>query len=695
MPRVSAVRRPLLAGTALACLLGPALVVAGSSASAAAGPSVVAPPAGPLEAELVESAADLGYDRLGVRRGDTWLLRDGLDAGPGRPQREGAAGWLPVAGDLDGDGAATVGLFRAGTWQLRDDERGPVRTVRFGMPGDLPVVGDWDGDGTDTIGVFRAGRWFVRDGNGPQPTPARAFWFGLPADVPVVGDWDGDGADGVGLLRGSTWYQRETADGGPAVRTFRFGLPGDVPVAGDWDHDGKDTPGVFRRGTWYLRRGSFPSPYQTVVFGLPGDRPVVRRTPGLAPGVRHRVVRDPAAPWVAHVATVELAAASSPETVLAQERLQGVEPLSVLTRRAGAVLGINGDFFLASGRPVHLHANDGRLVQRPTILGRAFSLDATGTRFRMGYPDVRVSVTARPGEPTARTAQLPRFNNGPPPFDGVSAYTAAGVGLETPLDAQCWATVHATGPGVVRADGSVSTPLRSGGARCGGARPAVPASGTLLAADPAGAGGSFVRTLPLGTSAVMRAQLGFPGAVDALGGNPLLVVDGAVVPGEVDGVGSFFGHHGRTAVGSTADGRLLLVVVDGRSPAYSRGMTLRELAELMLRLGAHDAINLDGGGSSEMVVNGLVATRPSDGRERGIANALVVLPGPDAGQSALRADPPGAQTEAGPPAASLRGRNGSDGGSTGGLADALVREGAPVTAELRRTADAFRAGARD
>ena len=45
-------------------------------------------------------------------------------------------------------------------------------------------------------------------------------------------------------------------------------------------------------------------------------------------------------------------------------------------------------------------------------------------------------------------------------------------------------------------------------------------------------------------------------------------------------------------------------------------MTLRELAELMQRLGAQQALNLDGGGSSEMVVNGLTASRPSDGRPR-------------------------------------------------------------------------------
>ncbi|MCA9671738.1 MAG: phosphodiester glycosidase family protein [Myxococcales bacterium] len=63
--------------------------------------------------------------------------------------------------------------------------------------------------------------------------------------------------------------------------------------------------------------------------------------------------------------------------------------------------------------------------------------------------------------------------------------------------------------------------------------------------------------------------------------------------------------HPRTAVGLDAEKRyLFLVVVDGRQPNYSEGMTLRETAQLLLGIGAHDAVNLDGGGSSAMVIEG-------------------------------------------------------------------------------------------
>jgi hypothetical protein len=271
-----------------------------------------------------------------------------------------------------------------------------------------------------------------------------------------------------------------------------------------------------------------------------------------------------------------------------------------MTRRAGAVLGINGDDFLPSGRPVHLHANDRQLVQTPTVLGRAFGLDATGTRFSMGHPDVRSTGTA---PATSTSAVLTRVNSGAA-TGGAGRLDGCRLAARVALDEQCSALLEPAGAAAVQEDGTLGTPLRAGTPRCGGARPALPATGTLVAAEPSGAAGAFLRGLTTDAPVTMTTQLGFPGAVDALGGNPRLVVDGAVSGPEVDGSGEFFGRHSRTAIGVTADGRLLLVVVNGRQPGYSRGMTLHELAELLQRLGAQSAMNLDGGGSSEMVVNG-------------------------------------------------------------------------------------------
>jgi len=89
-------------------------------------------------------------------------------------------------------------------------------------------------------------------------------------------------------------------------------------------------------------------------------------------------------------------------------------------------------------------------------------------------------------------------------------------------------------------------------------------------------------------------------------------------------------RHPRTAAGLTRDRReLILVVVDGRRPGWSIGMTLSELGALMLRLGAHTAINLDGGGSSSFLYRPArgaeVTNRPSDGGWRPVANQLAVV----------------------------------------------------------------------
>jgi uncharacterized protein YbcI len=82
----------------------------------------------------------------------------------------------------------------------------------------------------------------------------------------------------------------------------------------------------------------------------------------------------------------------------------------------------------------------------------------------------------------------------------------------------------------------------------------------------------------------------------------------------------------RTLAGLRSDGTLLLVTVDGRRPGWSAGVTLPEAARVMRALGAPNALNLDGGGSTAMAVRGRVVSRPSDpAGERPVSDALVVL----------------------------------------------------------------------
>lgn len=113
---------------------------------------------------------------------------------------------------------------------------------------------------------------------------------------------------------------------------------------------------------------------------------------------------------------------------------------------------------------------------------------------------------------------------------------------------------------------------------------------------------------------------------DALSAGPMLLRDGALRVTADEEV--FFGTsipatHPRTAAGVTADGALILMVVDGRQPE-SRGVDLVELAYLMRQAGAINALNLDGGGSSALVVQGRLVNRPTGGTfQREVMSALV------------------------------------------------------------------------
>ncbi len=117
-------------------------------------------------------------------------------------------------------------------------------------------------------------------------------------------------------------------------------------------------------------------------------------------------------------------------------------------------------------------------------------------------------------------------------------------------------------------------------------------------------------------------------ATVVIGGGPLLLENGRVeVRSKEENIAPDIarGRAPRTAVGLKKDGTLLVLVVDGRN-GNSSGLTLAELAQYLLRLGARDAVNFDGGGSSVMVVGKNIVNRPSDGRERAVSIGAGLFP---------------------------------------------------------------------
>ena len=162
---------------------------------------------------------------------------------------------------------------------------------------------------------------------------------------------------------------------------------------------------------------------------------------------------------------------------------------------------------------------------------------------------------------------------------------------------------------------------------------AIPRDGAVLSG--AGAGATFIRErLRPGEATQIETALepvtaGTCSPQDVLGGGPRLVSQG-----QVNVTRENFGHEAtrnpRTIFAVTERGTWLLATLDGRQPA-SAGMRLDELAEELIALGAVEAMNLDGGGSSTMVVNDAVRNVPSDGPERPVSDALLVFSVSDLG----------------------------------------------------------------
>ncbi|HVF18744.1 MAG TPA: phosphodiester glycosidase family protein [Mycobacteriales bacterium] len=615
-----------------------------------------------------------------------------------------------------GDGAVWTRRFEGGKWSGWSTLGGPVLgepSVVATGPGRLDLFARF-GDGTLRHRALRQARWsdWADLGGALTSPPAAATYGGGRLVVFVRSTEDAvwqKSHDGVGwqpfarvggaatsspaatshtdglvdlYVRGTdgALYHRSLRNGAYSPWTALGGALASGPAATTWGPghrvvfvlgtNGRVYQRSFAAGRW---TGYAPAPVGEVTRSF--DEP-------LAPGVTFRQITDLTIPLSAQVVTIDLTAASTIDTALATEQLAGVEGTSSIAGRHDALVAINGDFALSSGRPVHIHAEDGRLVQGEQTAGRAFAVTRDETTAYAGFPKPVIAVDA----PTGRQP-IARVNSGAPGFDDVVEYTPEGGELERPSGNGCSVRMRSTSLPRLDVTGAVEQSQQVDTLQCDG-NPIPDGAGDILSAVIGGSKEAFIRTLVPGQALTHRWSLaGWPGVYDAVGGNPTLIENGVIMP-SVDGTGSFFARNPRTAVGF-APGKVLFAVVDGRQPGHSVGMTLRELANFFLELGARSALNLDGGGSSTMVVNGRIANRPSDGSERGVANALLLLRGADPGEQtaavpAVRVAQPRAAS------ADFTQRRLLDPASTGGYADMLDRAGVPLSAELSRAAAEFR-----
>lgn len=345
----------------------------------------------------------------------------------------------------------------------------------------------------------------------------------------------------------------------------------------------------------------------------------------IAPGVEHSVIRrgDQTGAtgrdrWQINMLVVDPAKATI-RLAQGMDEIAGAETTSSMAARHGAVAAINGGYFrttgIARGEPVGVLSIRGRILSEPVRDRAALLLRDDRNSLKTAFS--RVSANAELIFNRRTQIDIDGFNR-PREKDELIVYTPE------------FHRTTLTGPdGIeITVRGGRIVDLRDGE----GSRP-VPHDGMILSAS--GSKADKLRSIVRpGGRVDVRTRLrtdpdaGFePDFI--LGGGPRLIAEGrSVIAADASSYAEAFyaTRHPRTAIGRRADGRLVLVTVDGRQPALSVGMSIPELAALMLELGCTEAMNLDGGGSTTMVAGGRIVNSPSDATgERPVSDALLVV----------------------------------------------------------------------
>lgn len=356
----------------------------------------------------------------------------------------------------------------------------------------------------------------------------------------------------------------------------------------------------------------------------------------VVPGVVHRQMLSHQGPWTVNVVAVDLRRPElSIRAVHANGSLRGRETVSSMAARANSdsarvIAAINGDFFnLKTGEDDNNQVIDGEVWK-----GLPAS-DSPQDSAHHAHAQFAVGESGRPLMDTFTVdAKILRIDGAPIPLAGVNCragsntvtlYTPRFASI-TPADTAARTVEIRLRPTGVRGDTSsyevVGRPMT------GGASPLVDGSVlSLPIIDTSGnvpQPGEAIRIVLAVRRAMTRVRT-------LVGGWPRLIVHGRSVADSVDRlegtVPSFSAvRHPRTGVGFSRDSTILyFVTVDGRQESSS-GMSLPEFARLMLKVGVFEGLNLDGGGSTAMVVGGQLVNHPSDpGGERTVGNALLVV----------------------------------------------------------------------
>jgi hypothetical protein len=378
-------------------------------------------------------------------------------------------------------------------------------------------------------------------------------------------------------------------------------------------------------------------------YGQAGDTIVSRE---LSPGVSYRQFVDTRGPLVMYLVRVDLRRNDLElRAAHANDQLKGRETTTSMVRRAavgGATVlaAVNADFFdLKTGENENEQVIGGEWWKGLKVTDSPYdTYDNVHTQFALDaarHPFMDRFILDAKAWVSGRGAVTPIINVNHDPSgnpEGTALFTSR-YGATAPLD-----TTRQTAEAPLISVGRRGDTLlfvRRGAVSAKSGSP-IPANGAVLSAYGAGGRLQEVQAMRDGdTISVLLATLPrlARGAAPALiiGGWPRILRDGVSVAADAATVEGTISRnaemkHPRTALGFSRDSTTLFILaVDGRSK-QSVGVTLSELASLMRRLGAWQAMNFDGGGSTTMVIDGAVVNVPSDSAgERAVGNALLLL----------------------------------------------------------------------
>ena len=367
--------------------------------------------------------------------------------------------------------------------------------------------------------------------------------------------------------------------------------------------------------------GAAVAPPAPIVFPFTAD---TNRVEPVAVGITRRYVWTKTGPWAIHVLDVDLSQCYTAVAVKGADGAAGRKKTSTLLEGLGATRqvlgGVNADFFALAG---FQGTPTGALISRGRVIVGPYSQPVVAVD-SAGVPRAMVLSTTGAVSFKSETRRIDAWNRPAP--SGLALYDAS------------WGRALDTASAVVEVVLDGRSPSRVVSVDTTKAGEAIPQGGAVLIAGRSAAANLRAWLLALAPGDTLRASvaIGPFHPLEAVGGRPMLARDSVVAPDvETEGQPSFRGRNPRTAVGIANGGkRLILVVVDGRQAPYSDGVTLRELATIMLALGSRDAINLDGGGSSALVYADpaskslRLANRPSDATgERAVGDALAIVRG--------------------------------------------------------------------